>query len=325
MSRQYLTISKEAAFNTIRTPTIPGDYTATPPMMITIRLDGGNAFTMRPVPQMVTIPHGGGIAVNAFKVSDKTACAGRLSVILCEEQAKFLLDWASTRISGTGTVPWTTTITDGDLASCTIYHAIQFDATTNYLTRTYSGCKVAGWDLEVSEDSQIVRLNLDLVASTANAIGSPPTYVEPDNAYLPVKPYLFTHLGGGTGHLTISTVRTQYTSLRISSRNALALRYFAQSTLQLIRWVGRTTTIDVNLVFSAVTDRTAFEALTQNLACSLEFDGSTLDALLALNAVNIINALADDLPNDNVYMQAMTLENMWDASATNDLAWTFTA
>jgi hypothetical protein len=326
--RQYLTVAQEAVFNTAPT-TLVYPPTASP-NAIWIRLDGGNAFTMRPVPAMVTVPYGGGIAVNAFKVSDKTGVAGRLSVILCEAQAKFfLLDWGTTRVQTGGTVPWTTSVTPGDLPSCTIYHAIQYDSATTYNIRAYTGVKVSGWDLDVSEESQIWRLNLDLIGSTVTAIGSPPTFPPPTSTVFPVDAYLFTALTGGSA-LTLGTAgaRASFSSLRISSRNALQAWYFANKYAQRIGWFGRTTTLDLRNVYTAAQDRTDFEALTQNHAASVIMTGATHNATLTMNNVNILNAVADDLPNENVYFQALTLENMWDPTGASgvgeDLHWTIT-
>lgn len=321
MARQYLAIVQEPSFNPAigtLTPTYTGSVNA-----IAIRLDGGNAFTMRAVPQLVSVPYGGGFAINAYKASDKTACAGRLSVILCESQASFLLNWAATRVVGTpGTVPWSTTIPEGDLASCAILHAVEFypPATPAYLIRSYSGCKVAGWDLDISEDSQIARLNLDIVGSTPNAIGSPPTFTEPAATNLPVDPYLFASgFGTSPGELKIATDRTKFNNLRISSRNALAMRYFASQYLQLIRWLGRTTTVDTTLVLEDTAYRTDYEAHTQNLACKFVINGTSHDITIDMLAVNIVNSIADDLPNDNLYTQALTLENMCLVGSTGDL------
>lgn len=321
--RQYLAVVQEPSFNpgTLTTPTFGTNA-------IWVRLDGGNAFTMREVPTMVTVPYGGGIAVNAFKVSDKHVLAGRLSVILCEEQVAFLLNWAATRVNSAGTSPWTTTVAPGDLASCTILHAIQYDGLTTYNLRAYSGVKVAGWDLDVSEESQIWRLNLDLIGSTPSVPG---TFAPPTSSVFPTKAYLFTALNN-TG-LTIGSARTQFSSLRISSRSALQAWHFAHVYAQRIGWFGRTTTVEAQNVYTAITDRSNFEALT-TFASSVVLTGSTHMATLTMNSVNILNAVADNLPNEGVYFQGLTMENMWDPTATDpvtgtsaagdDLVWSFT-
>lgn len=318
--RQYLAVVQEPSFNpvTLTTPTFGTNA-------IWVRLDVGNAFTMREVPTMVTVPSGGGIAVNAFKVSDKHVLAGRLSVILCQSQVKFLLDWASTRINSGGTAPWTITqspLPVGDLASCTILHAIQYDGGTTYNLRAYSGVKVAGWDLDVSEESQIWRLNLDLIGAKPSV---PSTFDPPTSSVFPTDPYFFKDLNS-TG-LTIGTARASFSSLRISSRNALQAWHFANTYAQRIGWFGRTTTVEAQNVYTAITDRSNFEALT-TFSASVVLTTTGHTSTLNMNTVNILNAVADNLPNEGVYFQGLTMENMWDPAAASgvgeDLHWAFT-
>ena len=75
------------------------------------------------------------------------------------------MQWAAQTINAGQTTPWVTTEPPGDLASVSIYHAItRSDGTIK--RRVYLGCKVDGWDLDVSEDSTIATLSLDISGST---------------------------------------------------------------------------------------------------------------------------------------------------------------
>ena len=65
-----------------------------------IRLDGANIFTMRPRPVMVAVPYGGGVAIDAFRVSDKIECKGRLvTKLYAGPLSQFLLQWGGQQIN----------------------------------------------------------------------------------------------------------------------------------------------------------------------------------------------------------------------------------
>lgn len=135
---------------------------------IFVRIDGGNAFTMRVRPVAEDIMSGGGYAYIGQTVAGRMALTGTLQTKLYANQAKFLLDWACTPKSSTS-VPWPNIdpssgrggTATGDLCSCTIYHAIRRSDGT-YRTRMYGGVKVMGGTLSASADTQVVTLNLTL-------------------------------------------------------------------------------------------------------------------------------------------------------------------
>ena len=150
---------------------------------------------MRPHPVMVTVPYGGGLAYDAFRVSDKLECKGRLTTKLYAgpHLGCSCVGLAGSPIAG-GTAPWTTTEPVGDLASVAIYHGIaRSDGTVK--RRVYLGCKVDSWDLEVSESGTIATLSLDITGSTPQGnqfdSSSDPTsgaFPAPTDAQLPHRP-----------------------------------------------------------------------------------------------------------------------------------------
>src|ERR1700751_1661300 len=100
MAREFLLIVQESTYLTpVATPVV---WTTTLPYNTAtacyIRLDEGNAFAMRPRPQEVEIPYGGGLAIGAYRVADKLECRGNLRCKLTAGIAPFLLGWASTRV-----------------------------------------------------------------------------------------------------------------------------------------------------------------------------------------------------------------------------------
>ena len=122
MSREFLFLVEESAYKTPATAVVWPTSSAT---AFYIRMDGSNAFTMRPRPVIVPVPYGGGYATDAFRVADKLECKGHLTTKLyAGPVSQFLLSWAAMPINTGQTSPWTTTEIATDLASVSIYHGI---------------------------------------------------------------------------------------------------------------------------------------------------------------------------------------------------------
>jgi len=332
MSREFLLLVQESAYKTpVASPTVY-NYTSPPstPSAFYIRLDGANTFTMRPRPVMVAVPYGGGVAIDAFRVSDKIECKGRLvTKLYAGPLSQFLLQWAAQPINAGQTSPWTTTEPAGDLASVAIYHAIT-RSDGSIKRRVYLGTKVDGWDVDVSEDGTIATLSMDLSASTpqGNQFDSSTdptavTFPAPTDSpnQMPINPYLFVHASGG---LTIGTSRTQFQSLKLSSKNRIARRFWANRFVNLMRFVGRETTLQaVNFYSPTPDDRTAYEGLTTETT-SLTLNNGTHSLEVSMNTASVISQFEDQLPLNDLYTQTMTITNQWDATAGSDLAFTFT-
>ena len=246
MSREFLYLVQESAYKTpVATPIV---YPTASANAFYLRLDGANTFTMRPRPVMVAVPYGGGVAIDAFRVSDKIECKGRLvTKLYAGALSQFLLQWGGQQINTAQTSPWTTTEPAGDLASVSCYHAIT-RSDGSIKRRVYLGCKVDGWNVEVSEDSTIATLSLDISGSTPQGnqfdLSTDPTAVTfppPTDPQLPTNPYVFIHASGG---LTIGSARTQFQSLKLASKNVIARRFWANRFVNLMRWVGRSTTLE---------------------------------------------------------------------------------
>ena len=247
-----------------------------------VRLDGGNKFTMRARPTgTVTTSHGGGFDVPAYMTSDKQEVKGQLTLQLTVGQSPMWLNWWLSRMVG-GTAPWTSTILAGDLASCSVYHAIT--RSDGSIKRTvYPGTKVDSGTLSVSEGSTIVTLALNLTAATKqgnqfDSSSDPDGTILPapaDNNF-PVDPYVFINAGGSSYVTFAGAVRTQFTELTLSVQNELARKYFANRYLQLLTFLGRKTTLSTKLLYpgSGQDDRSLFEGLTSE-AVSIEMNNGT--------------------------------------------------
>jgi len=330
MSREFLLLVQESAYKTpVTTPIVWPTASAN---AFYIRLDGANVFTMRPRPVMVAVPYGGGVAIDAFRVSDKIECKGRLvTKLYAGPLSQFLLSWAAQQINTGQTSPWTTTEPAGDLASVAIYHAIaRSDGTIK--RRVYLGTKVDGWDVDVSEDGTIATLSMDLSASTpqgnqfdSSTDPTSSTFPAPTDAQMPYTgttgPYVFVHASGG---LTIGSARTQFQSIKISSKNQIARRFWANRFVNLMRFVGRSTTLEaVNFYAPTPDDRTSYEGLTTETT-SFALSNGTHSVTWTLNTASVITTFEDQLPLNDLYTQMMTITNHWDPTAGSDLALTFT-
>src|SRR5262249_34384701 len=162
--REYLLIVKESALNTPMASPVAGTDS------IYIRLIEGNAFQMYAKPIIEKIPYGGGYAVTSEAISDHYSVEGSLRTKLYPTQAQLLLDWATTRINSGQTFPWTTTELPGDLASCTVYHAVR-QSTGAYNLKQFSGVKVTNCRIEVSRDGTSAVLSLGLMGSKQVGFG----------------------------------------------------------------------------------------------------------------------------------------------------------
>jgi hypothetical protein len=365
MAREFIYFGLESSFGVPVTPlaaqiwTTTGTGSTTGPNVAGFagfygRLDGGDSFTMRPAPVPVSVPYGGGLATRAFTVSDKQDVKGTYKTKLyAGPYAQFLLQWAVQQINsggyvgGAGVVTgWSYTGRAGDLASVTIVHAIQMDDGT-YAVRQYPGVKVAKWTLEISSQSQIGELTLDLVGSSAcgnpfnygNYVdptlqtftgpgATPPTWGStstastvsfPGTPNLPVNPHLFVDLGSG---VTIGSARGAFESIHLTGDNHIARRWWANRFVQTQLFCGRTVSLTCENYYKHLTpsDRSQFESMTPQ-AASIEFNNGTHTITLTLNANNVITTLTDVLPLDNIYTQRLELASQWDpAYAQTDQA-----
>ena len=316
MAREWLYIQTESAYNTpTASPTVGTNA-------FYVRLDGGNAFTMRPRPVMVAVPYGGGLAIDAFRVSDKTECKGKLTTkVYAGAYSQFLVQWAAQLINAGQTIPWTTTEPPGDLASCWICHAIQRSDGT-YVKRSYSGAKVDGYTFQVDENGTIASLSLDISASTPSAVGSPPATAAPTDAQMPSGPYVFTHASGG---LVIASSRTQFQSIQISGRNTLARRFWANQFIQLLRLTGRSHTLQaLNYYLASPNDRTGYEALTVQTPATFTISNGTHSIAWNFETNSVFTSVEDQLPLNDLYLQTLTVQNQYDSTNNADLALTFT-
>lgn len=319
---EALWIVKESAYGTQEVTPVAGTDS------IYIRLAGANRFTMRPNVTRRKIPFGGGYAVPGYAVSDQITVTGNLEVELCYTQAALLLDWAVTRINVAQTAPWTTTEPAGDLASCTVYHAIMRDDGT-IKRRRYKGVKVRTGRLVSNAQNGLTMLTLGLGAQKMDAntydSSSDPdatAFPLPADTAFPTDPVLFYH--GASNTKVNSTALAYCQSVELSWTNRTDPRFFQGNFIGFERLRGRESTINYSVLYTASPDwRAAFEAVT-SYACATTWTNTTHTILMQYNASNLVDSVNDDLQPGKVYDQTFALQNQWDTSASADIGFTFT-
>lgn len=320
-AREYLYIVQESALNTpLTTPSIGTTS-------LFIRLIDGNAFSMIAKPVQELIPYGGGLAKTSEIVSDHYACSGTLKMKLYGAQAPFLMGWSTTEINSGQTSPWTTTELPNDLASCTVYHAVQ-TSTGVFIKKAFTGCKVGSAQIEVSRQSTTATLTLQLTACAQSAFGTltgdPTTAIPtPTETEMPLGPYTFAMTAG---NLSIGgATRTQYSSLSINIQNTLDGQWFEGASLSLLNYHGRQSKLMADLYLKLTPDdRSAYEAATATAASVTFTNGvSGQNMTISYEGQNKITDLPLDLPIGTAFLQKLELTNTLDQSAGIDLAVSF--
>lgn len=320
-AKEYVWIIKESSLNTAMASPVAGTDS------IYIRLTDGNAFTMQADTIIEEIPVGYGFAVTGEAIADKYSVKGALKTKLYPAQQALLMDWAVTRVAGTGTTPWATTEPDGDLPSCTVYHAIKL-SDGSYRRKKFTGVKVDAMKIDVSSKSTSATLTLTLTG--CKALGHPldstsdPSGTEfpapADTAY-PNGPYTFKHTSTG---LKIATVRTAYDSIALSVDNTLDGQYFESTGLSVLQWCGRKTSMDVDMYLKPSPDDRASYDGNASLDTELTFNNGSKTLKIDFNAKNHISKLSYTTPLGGLYMQKLSLVNRWDPATSTDIAVSYT-
>lgn len=305
MARQFALIVREEEYG------VPASGATLGTDKFYLPITQSGALSLRDAPVIGKISHGGGYATNACAYSDQTQIQGQLQLPLYPGAfGKFLLDWGITQINAGRTTPWASTDPDflmpkGDLASCTIYHALeQPDGTFN--RRKFTGVKVLSGSLGASRQSPVWSLSLQLQgakASTASAIDFP----EPGPNDFPCGPYTFSDLEGG---LKITSVRKSYGSVAFNWTNAMAPQWFESRYAQLIKFCGRQSSINANLYMKpSPDDESTWHALT-SMSSEIKLDNGAYEIKIAMPNSRW-ETLSPDLPLDNVFAWNGTLEGYW--------------
>ena len=108
-----------------------------------------------------------------------------------------------------------------------------------------------------------------------------------------------------------------------------ARRFWANRFINLMRFVGRSTTLEaVNFYAPTPDDRTSYEGLwgsttrVHGHTFTFALNNGTHSVTFNMNTNSVITTFEDQLPLNDLYTQTMTITNQWDP-ATADLTLTF--
>jgi hypothetical protein len=214
-------------------------------------------------------------------------------------------------------VPTGTTLT-----SYTVDHVIVGE--DSGATKIYSrnlGVYVKQAQFTAGEQDQWFKAQLQLVGMNQATItvadfAEPAITAYPSDAF-----FTFEDASGG---LTVhSATRLDFETFQITFKNMLDVRYFVGSTPQKIKYCGRDVDWTSRLSLSTSVPRTDFEAQTP-VAGAITFNNGVNSLVFNMESQNYYTQVQDDLDNDKVYLQEITLAAHVDTTAANDVSFTAT-
>lgn len=316
-SREYLQITQETAYGTTPVKVVGTNS-------FYCRLHEDDIFTGQENPVPLDIPYGGGRTTPAQTVHDQKVCLFAFKTYMYPgEMLNTLCDWAMTPINTGRTAPWTTTdsagvMPVGDLPSLTFGHGFEYSDGT-VLELEYTGAKCLTWSVAASRQDPRFVFTCTGQAIKQNSVNiTPPTETQyPDGMYL------FSHTGG---NLIIadsgSTARTMYDAITLSGQNTMDPNWFESTYVQLIKFCGRTVTMDVNLLLKPSPDDLALFQAQTDLTVSLAIDDGTNSLTFDFNDTNYFKSIARNLRVGGVYKRRARLQNFWDRTTGNDFSFT---
>lgn len=262
------------------------------------RLIGGNAFSMREVPQQVIIRSADGGNRRRQIVAARKVVAGSLSTGWYPTQSAFLLGAAMT-------------LTANDLPSYT------YDFYDSVQVHRFTGCKIGSLSITSNAQQDYCATSIGLVGQSRGTT----TLAQPADSVFPAEvPY--EHVETKT-HLSIggSTI-TKYSSLSIKLKNVLAPTWDEDQFITNLYYCGRDFDLSFRSQYVSAANRAAFEATTPLTILAAWARSGGLTSSFDLKTKSYIADFADDIPLDNAAYQGMTLKAFYDGSASADVSFT---
>ena len=144
----------------------------------------------------------------------------------------------------------------------------------------------------------------------------------PADTYYPTGPYLFTQTASSV--IYTSTAISSYESIAVNIANKLDVRHFESAYPSIIAYLGRETTVQMDLLLKSSPNlRADYQAITSR-AFSVTWNNGTNSSQISLGNSNHITDLPYDLPLGQQFMQKLSLKNRYNLAAGKDLAITNT-
>lgn len=290
--------------------TDPLTFPSGTPTAYPIRQMGDGVFDPVPVPQFAEVTSQEALNRVWLMESTRYVLKGKVSTYLFPQRADWWLGWACD-------------LTSNELGAKA---AQGFDG-VEY--RQTLGCYIEQLTLTAAatQDEGIVKLDADILAIKPGASINGTSFPPPSTSSYPTtNPYkLYESKGGLILIDTGSTARTKYDSFTLTIKNNLSVNWDEDQYASDITFHGRTITLDANIRYTAVTDRTNFEAkkaMKGSILFTKVLTGgapNTHTCLIDLLANNVTTALDKSLPLAKPGYQKMTLRSVLNASG-NDIS-----
>jgi hypothetical protein len=216
----------------------------------------------------------------------------------------------------------------GDLASCTVYHAIKLSDGT-YRRKKFTGVKVDAGQVDVSSKSTSATLTLTLTGCKAlghalDSTSDPDATEFPapaETAYPSGPVHVQAHRLAGSRSARPAPPTTRSRS-RSTTRSTASIS--SRPGLSVLQWCGRKSTMDVDMYLKASpNDR---DQLRRQHGARLGADVQQRheDAQDRLQREESYHQAPYSTPLNGVYMQKLSLMNRWDPTAGHDVAVSYT-
>ena len=119
------------------------------------------------------------------------------------------------------------------------------------------------------------------------------------------------------GGFLVGSQRTKFQSLQFTCNNIIARRFWSNPFVTDQKFCGRNTTIAAQSYITGVPpdDRYSYEIVAPQTV-TIGFNNGINSILVTMNNANVITEYCEQLPNDNLYTQSMTIASQWDAGYT---------
>lgn len=305
MASHFVRLIKETAWGTPTvTPVLNTDY-------VVIDLTEDSALALEPEPIRKVIRSANSHNRRILTVFEQTKVEGTLSTLFFPVQQAVLL----------GLVQPVTGPPE-DIPSFTLDEGFTLESGT-VKRRRILGCKVEELTITSSMDDPAAKLQFRIVGWKPDTDPDAAAFPEPAFADYPsAATYPYTFQDTAT-KLKITGIRTGYSSVELTIRNILDRPFLESPYVSRIRYKGRDIDMKTTLLYSAFTDRTAFEANTA-LDVELTYDNGTKSAKFDLQTKTYVAGAARKLPLGGAYYQDLSLEAHLDGAAGTDFAITLT-
>lgn len=289
-SQQWLRVTPETTYGVYNSGGTPA----------WVRLVGGNAFTMRTVPQRQVIRSADGGNRRVQQVAPRKVVAGSLSTLCYPTQMAFWLGSALT-LSGTPT----------DLGSYTVDY---WDTEQGH---RFLGTKVGSLSYSTGSDSDYGSLSLSLVAQSKSSV----SLSQPAFSVFPTEtPYVHYE---SKGHISVGgSTLASYKAASFTINNTLTGTWDEDQWITALFYSGRDVNGSVTPQYNATTLRAAFEAQS-SLAVTMAWSrASGLTTTLNMETLNYIPSVDDDLQLGGASYQTVGFEAFYDPANSTDVAFT---